>query len=195
MIQRDSVEASVEQSIVVTDGSIRKAVTLCLDDFGYDYLNTPANNDIRFESVVEEGKPTWRSQILINEEHRLVRLFVFLTDELYPEHRRLWVAELAARTSDALAIGSIEYDWDTGSAHFRNSLDLRGTDTTPDAIAMRLLNPSSFAVGLWDRAYRRVNSPKTTSVMALGTALVDLGMYDTSEWHIAQRNKPLKLVK
>jgi hypothetical protein len=195
MIQRDSVEASVEQPIVATDGSIRKAVMLCLDDFGYDFLTTAAGNDIRFESVVEKGKPTWRSQILIDEEHRLVRLFVFLTDELYPDYRRLWVAELAGRTSDALAIGSIEFDWDTGSAHFRNSLDLRSGNATADDIATRLLNPSSFAIRLWDRGYQNVNSSKISARQALKAALISLDAHENGDVKFNSQTPPLTLVK
>jgi hypothetical protein len=181
--------------IVATGGKIGRVVTRCLGDFGYDYLASPSANDIRFESVIEKGKPTWRSQILIDEEHELVRLFIFLTDEWYLAHRRLWVAELAARSSDALAIGSIEFDWDTGSAHYRNSLDLRGTDTTPHAIGIRLLNPSAFTVRLWDRAYGCVSSPKITPKEALEAALIAMGVNERGSVISGCPKVPLALIK
>jgi hypothetical protein len=107
----------------------------------------------------------------------------------------LWVAELATRASDALAIGSIEYDWDTGSAHYRNSLDLRSVNATADDIATRLLNPSSFAIRLWDRAYQYVNSSKISARQALKAALISLDAHENGDVRFNSQKPPLTLVK
>jgi hypothetical protein len=105
------------------------------------------------------------------------------------------VAELAGRTSDALAIGSIEFDWDTGSAHFRNSLDLRSGNATADDIATRLLNPSSFAIRLWDRGYQNVNSSKISARQALKAALISLDAHENGDVRFNSQKPPLTLVK
>ena len=63
---------------------IRDAIKECvLLHFGYRFTCGGIPEDVRFELITTEAK--WRSQFIAHEEARLVRLFVYVTDQLYPQ--------------------------------------------------------------------------------------------------------------
>jgi hypothetical protein len=156
-------------------GTLAAPVEKCLQSFGYSYHTAGEGADYRFECVVEEGVPL-RSQLVVDEENHLLRHFVFLTDCGYPSARMPWVAELAARLDEAVAIlGSIGFDWNTGTAFYRYGVDCRDQlFLLPDDIE-RILNSAAFPVKVWRLAFGNIDRLAVTPKAAATAALIEAG--------------------
>lgn len=82
---------------------LRNATQDALRQFGYAFEDM--RGTIIFE-VVTEGEAKWRSQALMYEDDRFIEVNVYASDELYPEDKAPWVAELTARINDVVPAGS-----------------------------------------------------------------------------------------
>ena len=80
--------------------------------------------DLRFHAVTDDER-RWRTQILLDEQHAVARLYVYLDLE-GAALRREWVLELVCRVNSLLAIGAFDFDWETGEVAFRHGRDFTG---------------------------------------------------------------------
>jgi hypothetical protein len=147
--------------------SIVEAASSCLRDYGYKC--EALEGELRFESHTEQGR-VLRSQIVIHEEERLARLYVYL-DLSYSPARRPWVCELVCRLNDSLVAGNFDFRWDSGDVHFRHSLDFRGCEATPEAVE-GLLGLSAYPLRLWEHAFKHVSKRKVPAQAAVEAARI-----------------------
>ena len=105
-------------------GRLREAIRIMLSEHGYDVESRLDGLDLRFHAVTDDER-RWRTQILLDEQHAVARLYVYLDLEC-AALRREWVLELVCRVNSLLAIGAFDFDWDTGEVAFRHGRDFTG---------------------------------------------------------------------
>ena len=177
------------------DGSwhrLRDAICAVLAEHGYDVERRHDGLDLRFHAVTDDGR-RWRTQVLLDEQHAVARLFVYL--DLDPlTVRRDWVLELVCRVNSLLAIGAFDFDWDTGEVAFRHGRDFTG-QTIDAAQVTQLLKVAAVALRLFTRALAYASGDDVSPVGALDAARVaeDLAVDGVSS--DAGRRALVRLVK
>ena len=155
---------------------LRNATEDALRHFGYHFEDM--RGSLIFE-VVTEGDAKWRSQALMYEDDRFIEINVYASDELYPEDKAPWVAELAARINDVVPAGSWVFRYgDEQDVRFRVVRAFRqGDDITADAIT-HLLELTAFPLSLWKAAFSFRYEDAVTPEIALEAAMLGEGVYD-----------------
>jgi hypothetical protein len=154
---------------------LRNATEDALCQFGYPFEDM--SGSLIFE-VVTEGAATWRSQALFYEDDRFIEINVYASDELYPEDRAPWVAELAARFNDAIPAGAWVFRYgDEQDVRFRLVRAFRHVEEiTADAIA-HLIEQAAFPLKLWEAAFAFRNEDAVTPEIALEAAMIGEAVY------------------
>lgn len=133
--------------------------------------------DFRFE-VRSDRTASWRTQGIVYEAEQFVEFNIFVTDDLYPEDRTAWVAELAMRMTDNIPAGAFIFRYDEGDIRFRVVRTFReGEPITPEGI-VSLLETTAFPLRLWQRAFAYRHDPAISPQDALEAALVAEEAYD-----------------
>jgi hypothetical protein len=177
------------------DGSwhrLRDAICAVLAEHGYDVEQRRDGLDLRFHAVTDDGR-RWRSQILLDEQHAVARLYVYL-DLAQISLRRQWVLELVCRVNSLLAIGAFDFDWDTGEVAFRHGRDFTGQAIDSAQVA-QLLKVAVVALRLFTRALAYTTADDVSPSGALDAARVaeDLAVDGVSS--DAGRRALVRLVK
>lgn len=157
-----------------TEGTIqlvRDAVKECvLLNFGYRFQCGEDEGDIRFQLQTTEA--TWRSQFIVNEDERIVRLYAYLTDEGYPNTLHFRVSELVHRLNEQIILGHFGFDWDSGSVSLHLAEDFRGRECSSLDIE-RMLNTVAFPIGLWQFAFAKIKRPEIKPTDAFSAAMIE----------------------
>lgn len=136
--------------------------------FGYPFERQQPG-DFRLDLLTPNRK--WRSQILISDAG-VLRLFVFLTDDLYRPTRSGFVSELTHRLNEDIAVaGSFAMNVMNGCVTYRQAIDFRQEAPTTARI-IDFLNSVSFPLTTWERSFAYVDKVTVTSAQALEVALL-----------------------
>lgn len=161
--------------------------------FGYPFERGPSSNDFRFR-LHTTSEASWRSQLLVHESERLVRLCVFLSDNLYPKSREWWVRELVARIDDKIGVlGAFGIDWDVGAVTYRATADLRYEQPLLQVLT-DLLNGVAFPLAVWEHAYRHVLNASVLPADALTASLIEVRSHEGAHVTKAVRRVLLRVV-
>ncbi len=135
----------------------------------------------------------WRSQGIVYEDEKFIEFNIFVTDDLYPEDRRAWVAELASRMTDNIPAGAFIFRYDEGDTRLRVVRTFReGEEITPEAI-IHTLEQVAFPLKLWQRAFAYRYDLAVSPQDALEIALVAEEADDGSGLSIAATRAILRL--
>ena len=152
---------------------IRDAIKECvLLNFGYRFTCGEIPEDVRFELITTEAK--WRSQFIAHQEARLVRLFVYLTDDQYPQALQRRAGELVHRLNETIILGHYAYECKGGGVSFHLAEDFRNRECTADDIE-KMMNAVAFPLRLWRHSFEKIQKPKVVPVDALQAALIEAG--------------------
>jgi hypothetical protein len=162
--------------MTIQNQPLRNAVEEALRQFGYPFEDM--RGSITFEVVTDKAVP-WRAQALMYPDERFIEINVYATDELYPEDRAPFVAELAARINDVVPAGAWVYrHGDEQDVRFRVVRAFRhDREMTADAVA-HLLEQVAFPLQLWRAAFSFRYDPAVTPEIALEAAMIGEGVYD-----------------
>jgi hypothetical protein len=150
---------------------IRDAVKECvLLTFGYRFQRGNDDDDIRFQLQTTEA--CWRSQFIVNEDERIVRLYAYLTDDGYSENLRNRVGELVHRLNEQIILGHFGYDWDSGGVSLHLVEDFRGRECSSLDVE-RMLNTLAFPIGLWQMAFGKIKRPEIKPIDAFNAAMIE----------------------
>jgi hypothetical protein len=157
---------------------ILAAVENSLRSFGYAYSVHGDGAEVRFGCRTRHR--TWRSQFLLDPSARLLRLYVFLSDDMYPENLKHQMGELAIRISDLLVIGSVGMEWEGGAVYYRSSLDLRGSEDLNGDVD-RLLNTAAYPLDAWEIAFDYLVHRGRSPAQAAEAVLVGLDLAEEDQ--------------
>jgi hypothetical protein len=175
-----------------SSGRLREAIRIMLSEHGYDVESRLDGLDLRFDAVTDDER-RWRTQILLDEQHAVARLYVYLDLE-GAALRREWVLELVCRVNSLLAIGAFDFDWETGEVAFRHGRDFTG-QLIDSAQVAQLLKVAVVALRLFTRAMAYASVEDVSPLGALDAARVaeDLAVDGVSS--DAGRRALVRLVK
>jgi hypothetical protein len=130
--------------------------------------------------VTSPWTTSWRSQGIVYEAEKFIEFNIFVSDSLYREDRSSWVAELAARMTDAIPAGAFIFRHGEGDVRFRVVRTFReGEPITAEAI-ISILETTAFPLKLWQRAFAYRHEPSIAPQEALEAALIAEEAYDGS---------------
>lgn len=172
--------------------SLRDAIHTMLREHGYAVESRRDGLDLRFEAVTGDGRH-WRTQILLDDQHAVARLFVYLDLDRAVLPRE-WLIELVCRVNSLLAIGAFDFDWDTSEVAFRHGRDFTGQSIDSAQVA-QLLKVAVVALRLFSRALAYATEGDVSPLGALDAARVaeDLAVNGVSSE--AGRRALVRLVK
>jgi hypothetical protein len=127
---------------------INPAVEACLTEFGYSW-EVAKDGDYRFHNAVKDGN-RYRTQILVTDLG-VVRLWTFVTDLPYPEHRKNWVRACAEALNAVVVWGAFIYQDETSAIIYRDAIQIFDAPTSHDIEV--LLNRSATPLALWGQSY------------------------------------------
>lgn len=156
---------------------LRVVVEQCLRSLHCPFTVNHAGNDLRFH-IFTDRQTSWRAQIVVHEDERLLQLFVYLTDDQYPVKCVPWIREFAARFNVCVTVlGCFAVGWDNGDVCYRAALDFRRIQPQP-ALIEDLLNGTAFPIRMWQRAFEHVWGRKVAPQDALNAALIAGDAYE-----------------
>lgn len=133
-----------------------------------------------FQLRTARAKP-WRTQGLVYEESRFVEFNIFVTDDLYPDNRRGWIAEMAARMTDCSPAGAFVYRYgEEGDVRFRVVRTFQADEPITPAAIVHILETTAFPLRLWERAFAYRYDLDVAPQTALEAALIAEEAYDGS---------------
>jgi hypothetical protein len=103
------VSSNADKDVQLIRDAVKERVLLT---FGYRFKCGDDEGDVRFH--LQTPKAIRRSQFIVNENERIVRLYVYLTDDGYFPSLHGRVAELVHRLNEQIILGHYAYDCDTG---------------------------------------------------------------------------------
>lgn len=155
---------------------LREAVVTWLRDMGYAHKERSGGTDIRFELRTRQDE-AWRAQFLIDEDARLLRLFVFTEAWVLVDTPPSWLVEVACRASEKVVFGNLEFDWDRADVCYRASARWTHREVGPADVA-EIANMAAFPLRLWSAVIARsVRLPTNTPAAIVNAVLLETGAY------------------
>lgn len=153
------------------------AVEIAIEHFvGHKYGSNGLGSFV-FE-VITARTASWRTQGIVYEASRFVEFNIFVTDDLYTEDRREWVAELAARMTDNVPAGAFVFRFDEGDVRLRVVRTFREDEQITPAAIIHTLEQVAFPLRLWERAFAYRYDLAVAPQMALEAALMAEDAYE-----------------
>lgn len=160
---------------------IARAAVAALAQFGYDHTK-PSDGTIGFFLVTEPHTQRW-AEFRIDEDARLLRLFVTLIDICPPPLRRR-VADLATRACETVVMGAV-VSGESGACWYRSHVDFRDREANVQEVE-NLLNASAYPIQLWDEACKLlIKHPEASPAEVLESALLATDALEDDEVNAA----------